>query len=82
VAEIGIGWASVSEIDALNIRNAAFLAMRRAVEALSIAPGSRAGRWQCLPADLPCAASPLVKGDARSLSIAAASIVAKVARDG
>jgi hypothetical protein len=38
VAEIGIGWASVSEIDAINIRNAAFLAMRRAVEALPIAP--------------------------------------------
>ena len=34
MAEIGIGWASVSEIDAINIRNAAFLAMRRAVEAL------------------------------------------------
>jgi ribonuclease HII len=38
VAQIGIGWASVSEIDAINIRNAAFLAMRRAVEALPIAP--------------------------------------------
>ena len=38
IAEIGLGWASVSEIDALNIRNAAFLAMRRAVEALPSAP--------------------------------------------
>jgi ribonuclease HII len=81
VAEIGIGWASVSEIDALNIRNAAFLAMRRAVEALSIAPDHVLVDGNACPPDLPCAASPLVKGDARSVSIAAASIVAKVARD-
>jgi ribonuclease HII len=81
VAEIGIGWASVSEIDALNIRNAAFLAMRRAVEALPIAPDHVLVDGNACPPDLPCAASPLVKGDARSVSIAAASIVAKVARD-
>jgi ribonuclease HII len=81
VAQIGIGWASVSEIDAINIRNAAFLAMRRAVEALPNAPDHVLVDGNACPADLPCAASPLIKGDARSVSIAAASIVAKVARD-
>ena len=81
VAQIGIGWASVSEIDAINIRNAAFLAMRRAVEALPTAPDHALIDGNACPADLPCAASPLIKGDARSVSIAAASIVAKVARD-
>lgn len=81
MAEIGIGWASVSEIDAINIRNAAFLAMRRAVEALQTVPDHVLVDGNACPSDLPCAASPLVKGDARSVSIAAASIVAKVARD-
>jgi len=80
-AQIGIGWASVAEIDAINIRNAAFLAMRRAVEALPIAPDHVLVDGNACPPDLPCAASPLIKGDARSVSIAAASIVAKVARD-
>lgn len=80
-AIVGIGWASVAEIDAINIRNAAFLAMRRAVEALPVAPDHVLVDGNACPSDLPCAASPLVKGDARSVSIAAASIVAKVARD-
>ena len=81
IAEIGLGWASVAEIDALNIRNAAFLAMRRAVEALPSAPDHALVDGNACPPDLPCAASPLVKGDALCVSIAAASIVAKVARD-
>jgi ribonuclease HII len=80
-AQIGVGWASVSEIDALNIRNAAFLAMRRAVEELPVAPDHVLIDGNACPPDLPCAASPLVKGDARCVSIAAASIIAKVARD-
>jgi ribonuclease HII len=62
VAQIGIGWASVSEIDAINIRNAAFLAMRRAVEALPIAPDHVLVDGNACPPDLPCAASSLVKG--------------------
>jgi ribonuclease HII len=81
VAQIGIGWASVSEIDALNIRNAAFLAMRRAVEALPIAPDHVLVDGNACPPTCPARPHPLVKGDARSVSIAAASIVAKVARD-
>ena len=79
-AEVSLGWASVEEIDAINIRNATFLAMRRALEGL--APVDHAlidGNG--LPPELPCPATTIVKGDGRSLSIAAASIVAKVGRD-
>ncbi len=80
-ARVGIGQASATEIDALNIHHATLLAMRRAFEAL---PGETPvfalvdGRFT--PA-LPCAAEAVVKGDATVRSIAAASIVAKVARD-
>lgn len=80
-AEIGIGWASVAEIDALNIRNATFLAMRRAVAALPRVPCHALVDGNVVPPDLGCPATDMVKGDARSLSIAAASVVAKVARD-
>ena len=78
-ADVALGWASVAEIDALNILQASYLAMRRALAGLScdaaLIDGPR------VPAELPCAALPVVRGDARCLSIAAASIVAKVARD-
>ena len=72
--------ASVEEIDALNIYHASHLAMCRAVEGLekvghALIDGNR------IPVDLTCAATPLVKGDGRSQSIAAASILAKVTRD-
>jgi ribonuclease HII len=80
-AEVAVGWASVEEIDTLNIRNAAFLAMCRAVAGLPRLPGHVLVDGNACPRDMPCPATPLVKGDARSLSIAAASIVAKVARD-
>jgi ribonuclease HII len=77
---IGVGRAEPAEIDDLNILQATFLAMRRAVVALPVIPdcalvdGNR-------PPPLACAVHTLVKGDAKSLSIAAASIVAKVTRD-
>ncbi|MFW5641220.1 MAG: ribonuclease HII [Roseicyclus sp.] len=80
-ATIGIGWASVEEIDRLNIRQAAFLAMLRALQALPGGAEHVLVDGNAVPPDLPCPATPLVKGDARCLSIAAASIVAKVARD-
>ena len=79
-AEFGIGWASVAEIDRINIRQATFLAMARAVAALPGTPDHALVDGNALP-DLPCPATALVKGDARALSIAAASILAKVARD-
>jgi ribonuclease HII len=75
-----VAFASVEEIEALNILHATGLAMRRAVEALSLPPahalvdGNYAFR-------LPCPVRTVVKGDALSLSIAAASILAKTARD-
>lgn len=79
-AEIGIGQASVHEIDRLNVLNATMLAMQRAVAALVGVPGCALVDGN-RPPDLPCRTETVVRGDARSLSIAAASIVAKVERD-
>ena len=80
-ASIGIGEASVAEIDALNILRASFLAMRRAVAALGHLPATALVDGNLVPPDLPCPAQAIVRGDGRALSIAAASIVAKVTRD-
>lgn len=75
-----VGFASAQEIDALGIVPATRLAMRRALERLSPPPQHLLVDYLELPeVDLP--QTPLVKGDARSLSIAAASILAKAARD-
>ena len=79
-AEIGIGAASVREIDRLNILQATLLAMARAVAALPRAPAMALVDGNQAPR-LACAVTTVVKGDARCLSIAAASIVAKVTRD-
>ena len=75
-----VGFASVDEIAELNILHAAGLAMRRAVEGLGLAPKTALvdGNYRFV---LPCAVQPVVGGDGRSLSIAAASILAKTARD-
>lgn len=79
-ASFGVGAASVDEIDRYNILVATFRAMARAVRALGIRPdvvlvdGNRAP-------PLPCPVTTVVRGDSSSLSIAAASIVAKVMRD-
>ncbi len=81
VAEVGLGVASVAEIDALNILKASHLAMVRAVAALPEVPDHLLIDGNLIPAELPCGAQAVVKGDARCVSIAAASIVAKVARD-
>ncbi|MFQ5623002.1 MAG: ribonuclease HII [Paracoccaceae bacterium] len=81
VADVGLGDASVKEIDELNILAASHLAMCRAVAALPRAPAFALVDGNRLPPGLPCPARAIVKGDARSASIAAASIVAKVARD-
>jgi ribonuclease HII len=81
VARVGIGWASVEEIDALNIRNATFLAMCRAVDALPEPPCHALIDGNACPPDLRCRSTAVIGGDASCLSIAAASIVAKVARD-
>ena len=76
-----LGRASVAEIDALNILEASLLAMRRAVEGLSVTPtlvlvdGNRLPRWSF-------ESRAIVKGDLREPAIGAASILAKVQRDG
>jgi ribonuclease HII len=76
----GIGEAGVDEIDLINIRQATHLAMARAVRALSPAPVFALVDGNDAPA-LPCPCDTIVKGDGKSLSIAAASILAKVSRD-
>lgn len=79
-AEVGIGQASVEEIDRLNILQASLLAMCRAVAAMPAQPDHCLIDGNRMPA-LEIPATCLVKGDARSFSVAAASIVAKVTRD-
>ena len=79
-AEIGVGVAGVAEIDRLNILRATLLAMRRAVARLDPAPALALVDGNRAPV-LGCAVQTVVKGDRLSLSIAAASIVAKVTRD-
>ena len=76
----GVGLASAQEIDEINILQATGLAMRRAMAALQITPAFALvdGNYRF---DLPCPLQPIVKGDALSASIAAASILAKVERD-
>lgn len=78
-ARVGIGVADVERIDRDNILQATFWAMAQAVSqldgiALALVDGNRAPK-------LPCPAETIIGGDARSLSIAAASIIAKVTRD-
>lgn len=80
-ARIGLGVATVEEIDTLNILNANYLAMRRAVAALGEPQPSLALVDGNPVKGLPIPHRAIVKGDASSLSIAAASIVAKVTRD-
>lgn len=80
-AIVSIAEASVAEIDGLNILHASLLAMCRAVAALPCAPHHLLIDGNRLPPDLPCPASAIIKGDGRSQSIAAASIVAKTWRD-
>ena len=79
-ARIGVGQADVAEIDDLNILGATMLAMARAVEALPVRPDLALVDGNREP-DLSCPARCVVRGDGISLSIAAASIAAKVTRD-
>ena len=76
-----VGEASVAEIDSINILQATFLAMRRALQALAEQPDIVLIDGNQVPPELGCRAETIVGGDARSYSIAAASIFAKVTRD-
>jgi ribonuclease HII len=80
-ADVGVGLASVEEIDEINILRASHLAMNRAIAKLDIAPDHVLIDGNLVPRDMTLSASPIVKGDSLSLSIAAASIVAKTRRD-
>ena len=81
VAEVSIAQATVAEIDEMNILQASLLAMERAVAGLMHLPDHVLvdGKW--IPQGLSMPATPLIGGDGRCLSIAAASIVAKTLRD-
>ena len=84
IGRVGVGVATVEEIDSLNIYHADMLAMQRAVAALAEALGEMPdvalvdGRGK---PPVPCLVRTFIKGDRRSLSIAAASVIAKVTRD-
>lgn len=80
-AMVGLGVASVEEIDDLNVLQASLLAMRRAVGDLPAQPDHLLIDGNRMPVDLPCPATLVVGGDGVSPSIAAASIVAKNWRD-
>lgn len=76
-----VAHASVEEVDRLNILQASHLAMCRAVQGLRQRPCLALVDGNRLPRDLPVPGQAVIKGDARSLSIAAASIIAKLLRD-
>jgi ribonuclease HII len=78
---VGVAFASAEEIDQINIRQAVFCAMRRALAALALVPRHVLIDGRDIPPGLPLSAEPIVKGDASVASIAAASIIAKVTRD-
>lgn len=82
----GIGWATVEEIDRVNILNATYLAMERAVATLKSRSGSVTPEYILIdgnrrPPHLPCMSDTIVKGDDKVPAISAASILAKTARD-
>ena len=81
MAEVSVAHASVEEIDQLNILRASHVAMERAVTGLLTNADHALIDGNMIPRNLPCSAEAVVKGDARCLSIAAASIIAKVTRD-
>jgi len=80
IAEVGVGMASVGEIDEVNIYHANMRAMKRAFEALPRRPDHALVDGRARP-PIDCQVEMVVKGDRRSLSIAAASVIAKVTRD-
>jgi ribonuclease HII len=81
VAEVSIGEASVAEIESHNILRASHLAMLRALDGLTTPPDYALIDGNLMPRDMPFAGEPIIKGDSLSVSIAAASIVAKICRD-
>ncbi len=80
-ADVGIGFASVKEIDQYNILQATFLAMVRAFKNLKTVPSFALIDGNRVPDKFPCEAKSIIKGDGKIPAISAASVVAKVTRD-
>ena len=80
-AQVSVAHATVAEIDEINILRASHLAMERAMAGLDVAPDMALIDGNLIPRGLTLPARAIIKGDAASLSIAAASIVAKTRRD-
>ena len=80
-AQVSVAHATVEEIDQMNILNASHLAMKRAVIGLGQVPDHLLIDGNLIPSGLTLPATAVVKGDGRSQSIAAASILAKICRD-
>jgi ribonuclease HII len=80
-AQVSVAHATVAEIDEINILRASHLAMERAISGLDVAPDMALIDGNLIPRGLTLPALAIIKGDAASLSIAAASIVAKTRRD-
>ncbi len=78
---VAVAFSSAAEIDRINIRQATLAAMSRALAGLSLTPSYVLIDGNDLPRKLICAGETIIGGDASSLSIAAASIIAKVTRD-
>ena len=76
----GIGYASVERIDEINILQATFEAMREAISKLAVSPDILLNDAVTIP-NVEIQQVPIIKGDAKSISIGAASIIAKVTRD-
>ena len=81
VAQVSVAHASVEEIDDLNILRASHLAMERALAGLALSPAMCLIDGNMIPRNLKLPARAVIKGDALSVSISAASIVAKIRRD-
>jgi ribonuclease HII len=79
---VGLGIVSPREIDRINIRNASLLAMVQAVADLSLTPDYILVDGRDLPDGLPASGQAIIRGDGISVTIAAASVIAKVHRDG
>ncbi len=77
----GIAFGTVEEIEEVNILNATYLAMNRSIEQLHIKPDFALIDGNRIPTDIKVTAEAVVKGDSKSMSIAAASVLAKVTRD-
>ena len=74
-------YVAVAEIDALNVRRATLVGMARAIRALCLRPATALVDGRDIPPETPCLTQAIIGGDGLTLSVGAASIIAKVTRD-